>query len=272
MGYIYKIWNEENDKVYIGQTSVGIKTRWSQHLSNYSTNNAVLYRAMRKYGAGIFHIEQLEECDNELLNEREKYWIEYYDSYKNGYNSTPGGTALPSGKMFQRLDDDLIRTLWDNGLSISEIHEKTNYSSTSIKEHLQEYDNFSVEESIKRGQIKSALSRSTAVTRWDLQGNFIATFTSAHQAAEKTSIPNANIQKCLHGERQTAGKYYWTFENEMPNITKKQVYQYDKNNNLIKIYNNKAEAAKELSLDSGSIAKVCQGKRKTCGSFIWKEM
>lgn len=272
MGYIYKIWNEENDKVYIGQTSVGIKTRWSQHLSNYSTNNAVLYRAMRKYGAGIFHIEQLEECDNELLNEKEKYWIEYYDSYKNGYNSTPGGTALPSGKMFQRLDDDLIHTLWDNGLSISEIHEKTNYSSTSIREHLQEYDNFSVEESIKRGKIKSALSRSTAVTQWDLQGNFIATFTSAHQAAEKTSIPNANIQKCLHGERQTAGQYYWTFENEMPNITKKQVYQYDKNNNLIKIYNNKAEAAKELSLDSGSIAKVCQGKRKTCGGFIWKEI
>jgi hypothetical protein len=29
MGYIYKIWNEDNDKLYIGQTSVGIKARWS---------------------------------------------------------------------------------------------------------------------------------------------------------------------------------------------------------------------------------------------------
>jgi len=58
----------------------------------------VLYMAMRKHGAGIFHIELIEECDNNLLNEREKYWISQYDSYKHGYNSTPGGTALSSGK------------------------------------------------------------------------------------------------------------------------------------------------------------------------------
>ena len=143
MGFIYKIWNEENDKLYIGQTSVGIKTRWSAHLKNYLTNNAVIYRAMRKYGAGSFHIEQIEECDNSLLDEREKYWIEYYDSYKNGYNSTPGGTALPSGKMFARLDDEKIRLLWDEGCSISDISEKTGYSDTSIREHLYEYKNFS---------------------------------------------------------------------------------------------------------------------------------
>ena len=91
MGYIYKIWNEDNDKVYIGQTSVGIKIRWSQHLSNYMTNNAVLYRAMRKHGAGIFHIEQIEECENEKLNEREKYEIEFYQSNIYGYNKTTGG-------------------------------------------------------------------------------------------------------------------------------------------------------------------------------------
>lgn len=46
----------------------------------------------------------------------------------------------------------------------------------------------------------------------------------------------------------------------------------DKNNNLIKIFNTKAEAAQELGLDSGSITKVCKGQRKTCGGFIWKEI
>lgn len=55
-------------------------------------------------------------------------------------------------------------------------------------------------------------------------------------------------------------------------VIKKKIYQYDKNNNLIKIFNTKAEAAKELNLDSGSIAKVCKGQRKTCGGFIWKEI
>ena len=142
----------------------------------HETNNAVIYRAMRKYGAGIFHIEQIEECENSKLDEREKYWIEYYDSYKNGYNSTPGGTALPSGKMFARLDDDLLHQLWDKGYSISEIVEKTGYSDTSIREHLHEYDKFSIEESISRGINKAAKTRSQEVSQWDLQGNFIQTY------------------------------------------------------------------------------------------------
>ena len=271
MGFIYKIWNEENDKLYIGQTSVGIKTRWSSHLKNYLTNNAVIYRAMRKYGAGIFHIEQIEECDNSILDEREKYWIEYYDSYKNGYNSTPGGTALPSGKMFARLDDNLLHQLWDKGYSISEIVEKTGYSDTSIREHLYEYEKFSIEESIARGMNKAAKTRSQEISQWDLQGNFIQTYQSAAVASKETNITAQNIYKCLKKERETAGNYYWTYENELPIITKKQVYQYDKQGNLIKTFNSKAEAAKSLNLDSGSITKVCQGKRKTCGGFIWRE-
>ena len=271
MGFIYKIWNEENNKLYIGQTSVGIKARWSSHLKNYLTNNAVIYRAMRKYGAGIFHIEQIEECDNSILDELEKYWIEYYDSYKNGYNSTPGGTALPSGKMFARLNDKILHTLWDEGYSISEIAEKTGYSNTAIREHLREYEHFSQEESIIRGINKAAKSRSQEVNQWDLQGNFIKTYQSASIAAKETNIAAQNIYKCLKKERKTAGNYYWTFKDELPIITKKQIYQYDKQGNLIQTFKSKAEAAKSLNLDSGSIAKVCQGKRKTCGGFIWKE-
>ena len=226
---------------------------------------------MRKYGAGIFHIEQIEECENSKLDEREQYWIEYYDSYKNGYNSTPGGTALPSGKMFARLDDNLLHQLWDEGYSIGEIVEKTGYSDTSIREHLHEYEKFSVEESISRGINKAAKTRSQEVSQWDLQGNFIQTYQSAAVASKETNITVQNIYKCLKKERETAGNYYWTYEGELPVITRKQVYQYDKQGNLIQTFNSKAEAAKSLNLDSGSIAKVCQGKRKTCGGFIWRE-
>lgn len=272
MGYIYKIWNEDNNKVYIGQTSIGIKTRWSQHLKNYLTNNAVIYRAMRKHGAGIFHIEQIEECDNSLLNDREKYWINFYNSYKNGYNSTPGGTALPSGKMFQRLDNNEIYQLWDKGYSISEIVEKTGYSSTSIREHLLEYKNFSIEESIQRGIVKGAKSRSQAISQWNLYGEFIQTFKSTVEAEKITGISKQNICKCLHKERNKAGDFYWTYENELPKIQKQTfICQYDKQGNLIQKFKTKAEAAKALKLDSGSIAKVCKGQRKTCGGFIWKE-
>lgn len=55
---------------------------------------------MRKYGIEHFHIEQIEETDKP--EEREIYWINFYNSYKNGYNATLGG----DGKKY--IDYDLV--------------------------------------------------------------------------------------------------------------------------------------------------------------------
>ena len=88
MSYIYKIINDINDKVYIGQTSYSLETRFKEHL--YKVNlDRPLYRAMRKYGIDKFHIQLIEETSKP--NEREIYWIQYYNSYHNGYNATLGG-------------------------------------------------------------------------------------------------------------------------------------------------------------------------------------
>lgn len=92
---IYKIENLVNGKSYIGQ-SIDIKSRWRQHRSASSNSlnknyEFPLYRAIRKYGLNNFNFVVLEECEPSLLNEREKYWIQYFDSYKNGYNQDEGG-------------------------------------------------------------------------------------------------------------------------------------------------------------------------------------
>lgn len=227
---------------------------------------------MRCHGVELFHIEQIEECPNDLLDEREKYWIAFYNSYKNGYNSTPGGTALPSGNAPQRANNTLIHQLWDDGYSISEISEKSGSSITTVRDHLEDHPNYSVEESVRRGINKGAKTRSRTITQWSLQGEFVKTFDSAAQAAKETGIIHQNISKCLRQERQTAGGFYWTYKDELPNIIKsKQIYQYDKAGNLIAIFQTKAEAANKYGLDSGSIAKVCKGQRKTCGGYIWEE-
>lgn len=52
-----------------------------------------LYQAFKKYGLENFTFEEIEEVPQDKLDEREKYWINYYDSYKNGYNSTLGGRS-----------------------------------------------------------------------------------------------------------------------------------------------------------------------------------
>lgn len=50
---------------------------------------------MRKYGIENFSIEELEKCSADVVNDREIYWINYYDTYHNGYNATLGGDGRP---------------------------------------------------------------------------------------------------------------------------------------------------------------------------------
>lgn len=108
MGYIYKITNTLNDKVYIGQTIKTVQKRFTQHKNNSNKeyfSQIVLYKAFNKYGIENFICEEIEEVPNEKLDEREKYWIEYYDSYFNGYNSTLGGRTT---QLYNWDTDDII--------------------------------------------------------------------------------------------------------------------------------------------------------------------
>ena len=90
---IYKITNQVTSEVYIGQ-AVNIQKRWSEHakcgLGIDTPAGNKLYAAMKKYGLDVFSWEVLEECKSELLNEKERKYIELYDSVNYGYNSQKG--------------------------------------------------------------------------------------------------------------------------------------------------------------------------------------
>lgn len=91
---IYKFTNNLNGKVYIGK-SVNIYRRYSHHISCVNNNDKqikqLIHKAIRKYGLSNFSFSIIEECNKELLDEREIYWIKYYNSFNNGYNMTEGG-------------------------------------------------------------------------------------------------------------------------------------------------------------------------------------
>lgn len=89
--WIYKISNYINNKVYIGQSKNNVKERFKRHLNDATSNrlDTHLARAIRKYGTKAFYIEIIEEVKTQTeLNEREHYWINYFDSVNNGYNET----------------------------------------------------------------------------------------------------------------------------------------------------------------------------------------
>lgn len=92
-GKIYKITNKENGLIYVGCTINSLKKRFGEHLTRCFTSEykSKLYNSMKKYGQDTFTIELIEECDLSVIYETEKKYIESYDSYNNGLNSTFGG-------------------------------------------------------------------------------------------------------------------------------------------------------------------------------------
>lgn len=213
---IYKIWNDINNKIYIGKTTEGIEQRWKIHIRDaYKDNmkNRPLYYAIRKYGYNHFHIEWIEQCDQSLLSEREKYWIKYYNSYENGYNATYGG----DGTIL--YDYDLIRTLLEERKTTKQIKEIVNCCEDVIHKVAKIYDIKieQPEDCLKTQMIKSKKS----VKQYDLNGNFIQEFESYSDAA-KWLVANNYITKesaggarqkiglVCNGVRKTAYKFKWT--------------------------------------------------------------
>lgn len=110
---IYKITNTINGKCYIGQ-SVDLIKRIKKHIKtliNGTNRNEHLQNAYRTYGAGNFTIEIIEECDEQHLDEREIFWIDFYKSYdKNyGYNKTKGGKG--GNGYLEVLDEDGVNEI-----------------------------------------------------------------------------------------------------------------------------------------------------------------
>ena len=85
---IYKITKKENGKSYIGQSN-DIERRFSEHKTKIDIPIEI---AIKKYGVDAFNFEVIEECPLDKLDEREKYWIAFYNTYKGfGYNCNEGG-------------------------------------------------------------------------------------------------------------------------------------------------------------------------------------
>ena len=129
---IYKIENRINGKIYIGQ-SIAIKTRWQQHKYEAKTgeSQAPLYLALRKYGIENFSFEVLEECPQELLNEKEIFWIAHYKSSDRdfGYNVLAGGQN--GGVLYP---NEWFYELWDAGLAVTEIKKQIKYYCLLFRE------------------------------------------------------------------------------------------------------------------------------------------
>lgn len=281
MGYIYKITNLINNKIYIGQTRFNVETRFNQHLyeANKGELQYPLYQAIRKYGEENFKLDIIEEIDETLLNEREQYWIQYYDSYiknKKGYNCTYGGEGNIT------IDKIEVYELWDKGLCVQEIANQLKHDRSAIRRILQTYKNYSIEESNKRGDKAQATNRFQSINQYDLKGNYINTYYNMYEAERQTGISSKSIYLGVHLKQKAVGGFQWRFSDDKENLVtdlsnekirkyKQKVKQIDiKTNETINIYESVSEANRQTGINQTSIRKVCNNKGKTAGGYKWE--
>lgn len=95
MNIIYKHRSKTSGKSYIGKTSKTVDERLNEHFKHALSENIKtthFQNALLKYGLNDFETTILEEnVSDEVVNDREKYWISYYDTLNKGYNMTEGG-------------------------------------------------------------------------------------------------------------------------------------------------------------------------------------
>lgn len=138
-GLIYKYTNKINGKIYIGQTIQTLVMRHKKHLNDgkNSKNKSYFDRALKKYGENNFILEVVENnIDADKIDEREIYWIKYFDSYYTsgkGYNMTKGGKWSTSAqKLHGFQEDEIKRLLIEDKLSYREICETVHATMDSV--------------------------------------------------------------------------------------------------------------------------------------------
>ena len=192
-GFIYIIKNTVNSKVYIGQTKVSVETRWKEHLRHAQYGDQVINRAMKKYGVDKFYIETLEICTLDVIDEREMYYIDLYDSTNKskGYNVSIGGNT-PRFKRKVLSISDLVDLYVNKQFTLEQIAKKYNVTRYIICTELR---NAGV--TIRKRSQSS--SRFNKIPLEDLKTALLATNYSLHKAAKYLNVKyNTFRNACIY--------------------------------------------------------------------------
>ena len=269
---IYRVVNNIDGKCYVGQ-STNIEKRWGEHRrgSNYHKHDGFhLYEAIRKYGLYNFKFEVIEECDVSVLDEREKYWIDFFNSCENGYNMNTGGRKISEN------DQKIIYDLWNEGYSIGEIADHVICSYVSVARFVRSSEWYDKEESARR----SKAWHRKPVFQYRIDGTFLREFLSIDDAGRETGVRPDTISACCNKRcSKSAGGYQWSFEKlekldpynpyEKPREQRK-VLQFTKSGELIGRYDSITDAHKKTGVSRSSISPTCHNIQEYGKGFIWR--
>lgn len=284
MASIYKITNQINGKIYIGETTRTINARWSQHKARAKLPEYTeyLYNAIKKYGIENFSIEELEKCSDEERFKIETEYIIKYRSYVgfedcNGYNLILSQDGITLVKQQEILD------YWKKDLTIIQISELTHLNVKTISQILKN-NNVTQEDIYKRRAESVRIRSSKSVVQYTLSGEYIAEFSSASEAGRSLNKSHGQIAKaCIGKYALTAYGYIWQYKEDdnveeiVSNLLKhskigknqKRIQQLDLFKNFIKEYESASAAGRAFGKNHSAFAKAARDGNIAYG-YYWK--
>ena len=155
-------------------------------------------------------------------------------------------------------------------------HIKGNRSDNNVENLEWVTPSENTQHAVDTGLFKSGRAR--AVVQYNLNGEQMATFESASEAARQTGGSQSKITMCCRRQRDSANDYQWRYYDDIQDVQKiekkfitgKKVAQCDEEGNILKIYPSFKEAARAVNGTSSAISRVCSGTNIRHKGYKWK--
>ena len=299
---IYLIVNAKNGMIYIGQAQ-NIAKRVGVHANSTYDNCTYLQRAVKKYGWSVFNVFILEEVENiNLLNEREQYWIDKFDSAnpKTGYNickiagSCRGRKQSPetlaklskirtgrkaSEETKKRMSEALLNMPKETRDRVNASHKSPSPETRAkISAALKGKPNTSnigkVNSPETRAKISAALKEYYRINgAKPLSEEAKERLRTANLGKKMSAEQKQKISKALKGRAITEWHKDRIRKANTGKINKSrikilQINKYTKE--IIKEWDSIKLAGETLNINRGSISNCCSGKTSTAGGYAWR--
>lgn len=288
--YLYCHTNKLNGKKYIGISKQKPSVRW-QNGEGYQ-RCIKFYHAIQKYGWNNFdHEILLTELTEDEASIKEKEYIKLFDTINNGYNILNGGLnglqdTLSKPINQYSLDKVLIAT-WKSAM---DIERKLNYNHSAItavcrREHKTSHnyiwrycDDCDDIDSViitDKNKQKKLTSLNRKVNQYDLNGKFVKQWDNLLQIAHSLNKTTTVLYHCCQRDNHfhTSYGYQWRYvddcEDIKPYTTDRLIYEIDKNNNIMYIYDNISEIKQKYHSEKLWISDVLTHKYKSTKGHIF---
>ena len=237
MGLIYLVENKINGKKYVGQCITQLNYRKIKHFSAAFKFNSPLrfHKALRKHGKRNFKWKIIENVSADYLDDREIFWIDFYDTLKSGYNMTSGGGTV-RGYHHTKETKEHLRSIMKGKSNLD--HYINRYGEIEGRNRYEDYIN-KLRERKGKSRLQLLIERYGQEEGRKRYENFIQSIKESRKRKGACNTLNSFIEK--YGNEE-GNKKYIEFSNKMKNKRDSDEAKKKKSIAKQKYWNNKRGA------------------------------